>query len=403
MSRGRVAVADLPGLTPPTQTRVAGRIVHVDERGAVLCDSSGNGRVTGVTSLTVGQLAVLDGVWNGEHLVCEAVVETVTPSRSPFDAGADFQRLNADNRRLVRHLSQRARVIRAIREYFDRAGFLEVETPLSVPSPGLDPHLDAMGVIWRGPPRFLITSPEYQMKRLVAGGLERIYQLAKCFRNDETGPRHQPEFTMLEWYRGHAGVDDVMRDTEQLVAHVARTLHGRPVLFAGSREVDVTPPWPRITLREAFAWFAGTPMDDVLPDEDRFFRLLVESVEPALDGIGAAFLCEYPASMASLARKRPDDLSVAERFEAYVAGIELCNGFGELTDESEQRARLEQDQATRRAAGQVVYPIDEGFLRALAAGMPPSGGNALGVDRLAMLAVGAENIEDVLAVPASCL
>ncbi len=403
MSRERVALAQLSALSPRTHTRVAGRVVHADELGVVLCDASGNARIAWSAPCAPGALVELDGAWDGARFVCDSVVQSRVPMRSPFAPNSEFQRLQANERRIATHLTQRARVMRAIREYFDHREFLEVETPLAVPSPGLDPHLDALGVSWRGPERYLITSPEYQMKRLLAGGLERIYQLAKCFRADEIGSRHQPEFTMLEWYRAYAGVGEVMHDTEQLVAHVALTLHGRPSLFSGAREIDVTPPWPRITLREAFQWFAGISMDEVVADDDRFYRLLVESVEPALEGVGAAFLWEYPASMASLARKKPSDPSVAERFEAYVAGLELCNGFGELTDPQEQRARLQQDQASRRADGKVVYPIDERFMEALEEGMPASGGNALGVDRLVMLVLGAEHIEDVLAIPASRL
>jgi len=403
VSRARVALHDLASLLPRTQTRVAGRVVHTDELGTVLCDASGNLRVQWASAPAAGSLVTLDGEWDGANLTVHALIDAQTPLRSAFDAGAEFQRLQASDRRIARNLMQRARVIRSVRQYFDRSDFLEVETPLVVNSPGLDPHLDAFALNATKPERFLITSPEYQMKRLLAGGLERIYQLAKCFRDDEIGSRHQPEFTMLEWYRAFSGVEDVMRDTEQLTAQVAIALSGAPTLRLGERDIDVTPPWPRITVREAFTWFAGTSMDEVLPDEDRFFRLLVESVEPALEGVGAVFLHEYPSSMASLARKKPSDPSVAERFEAYVGGIELCNGFGELTDPVEQRARFEQDQRTRAAQGKVVYPIDERFLRALEEGMPPSAGNALGLDRLVMLALGSEHIEDVLAVPASRL
>jgi lysyl-tRNA synthetase class 2 len=275
-----------------------------------------------------------------------------------------------------------------------------------VPSPGLDVHLDALTVRTGPDERYLITSPEYQMKRLLAGGLERIYQLAKCFRNDEVGPQHQPEFTMLEWYRAYAGVDEVMADTEQLVAAMATAISGVPVLHTAHGPVDVAPPWPRLTVREAFARFAQVDVLALLQEEhgeDTFYRLLVERVEPALSELGALFLCEYPASMASLARKKPSDPRVAERFEAYVAGVELCNGFGELTDPVEQRARLLADQAERARQGLPVYPLDEQFLAALEQGVPPSGGNALGLDRLVMLALGAAHIEDVTAVPASRL
>ena len=302
---------------------------------------------------------------------------------------------------------------------------MEVETPLVVPSPGLDVHLAALAVSTRAGERYLITSPEYQMKRLLAGGLERIYQLCKCFRADEVGEHHQPEFTMLEWYRTHAGVEDVMCDTEQLVAHLARWVARRwprpgeddaiaarrrspsaqcpALLHTAFGDVDVTPPWQRVTMREAFARFGSTSMEEALRDEALFYRVLVEHIEPGLAQLGAVFLCEWPARMASLARKKPGDESVAERFEAYVAGVELCNGFGELTDVTEQRARLIADQRERARLGLPVYPIDERFLDALAQGIPASGGNALGVDRLLQLLLGAPHIEDVLALGASRL
>jgi lysyl-tRNA synthetase class 2 len=314
----------------------------------------------------------------------------------------------------IERLRLRADVMRQIRAFFDGQDFLEVETPLVVPSPGLDVHLDAMRVEHKRHERYLITSPEYQMKRLLAGGLHRLYQICKCFRNDELGERHQPEFTMLEWYRGEANVEAVMRDTEALVAalasDLAHRLHasdtpssGKVLLHSALGEIDVTPPWPRLTMRDAFARFCAVSMEEALRDEERFYRLLIDHIEPGLAQMGAVFLCEWPASMASLARKKPGDPSVAERFEAYIAGVELCNGFGELTDAREQRERLLADQAARRALGLPVYPIDERFLAALEEGMPESAGNALGVDRLIMLLLGAEQIEDVMALGASRL
>jgi lysyl-tRNA synthetase class 2 len=304
--------------------------------------------------------------------------------------------------------------MRQVRVFFDARDFLEVETPLVVPSPGLDVHLDAMRVLHKKQERYLITSPEYQMKRLLAGGLGHIYQICKCFRNDELGERHQPEFTMLEWYRSEASADAVMRDTEELVANLTRALSSRhapsasadrdkAIMHTALGAIDVTPPWPRLTMREAFARFCDVSMDDALADEERFYRLLIDHIEPGLARMGAVFLCEWPASMASLARKKASDPSVAERFEAYIAGVELCNGFGELTDPAEQRERLLADQAARRELGLPVYPIDERFLAALEEGLPESAGNALGVDRLLMLLTGAAHIEDVMAIGASRL
>src|SRR5271165_5201422 len=187
---------------------------------------------------------------------------------------------------------------------------------------------------------------------------------------------------MLEWYRARAGVDDVMRDTEQLVAAVTGG-----TVRVGGRAVDVRPPVDRLTVCEAFAtyagWSEGETLDAAARDEDRFFRALVDAVEPALARRDrAVFLVDYPATQASLARRKPGDPRVAERFELYVAGVELCNGFGELTDPVEQRARLLADQAERRRRGLPEYPLDERFLEAVAK-LPECAGNALGLDRLA--------------------
>ena len=301
----------------------------------------------------------------------------------------------------MKRLRERAEAIGRVRRFFDARGFVEVETPALVPSPGLDLHLDAFEVAGgdRGAPRWLITSPEYQMKRLLAEGWARIYQVARCFRRGEFGARHNPEFTMLEWYRANAGVESVMRDTEQLVAAVTGGL-----VRLGDRAVDLRPPFERLTVADAFARFAGWSVEETLEaasrDEDRFFRTLVEGVEPALERFDrGVFLVDYPASQAALARKKPDDPRFAERFELYVAGLELCNGFGELVDPLEQRARLEHDREARRERGLPLYPLDERFLDALSR-VPPSAGNALGLDRLVALSCGTANIADVLAFAA---
>jgi lysyl-tRNA synthetase class 2 len=297
----------------------------------------------------------------------------------------------------MKRLRERARILAGLRRFFDARGFLEVQTPAVVPSPGLDLHLDAFALSARGAdaPRWLATSPEYQMKRLLADGWERIYQIGPAFRRGELGARHNPEFTILEFYRANAAMEDVMHDTEQLVSAVT----GGRVGLQG-RTIDVEPPLERIGVCDAFERFAGWAAAETLraaaEDEDSFHRTLVEKVEPALERLDrGVFLVDYPATQASLARRSPRDPLLAERFELYVAGVELCNGFGELVDPVEQRARLERDRLERSSRGMPVYPIDEKFLQALAR-MPPSGGNALGVDRLVALACGTTDIRDVV-------
>jgi lysyl-tRNA synthetase class 2 len=298
----------------------------------------------------------------------------------------------------MKRLRERARIRTVVRAFFDARGFVEVETPAIVVSPGLDLHLDAFQVTAREgrAPRWLSTSPEYQMKRLLADGWSHIYQLAPCFRHGERGERHSPQFTMLEWYRARAGVDDIIGDTEQLLAAVTGG-----TVRVGKRTIDVLPPLERLPVCEAFALFAGWSMEETLDasahDEDRYFRTLIEKVEPALERMDrAVWLVDYPASQASLARLKPGDARFAERCELYVAGIELCNGFGELVDPITQRARFARDQEKRRERALPVYPMDERFLDALVR-VPPSAGNALGFDRLVALACGTSDITVAMA------
>ena len=393
----RAPIESLARLAAPCTVRLAGRVTFADGSRARLEDASG------VTMIALGACAAppdgawiaLDGAWDGALVEARSIEILSAPIGERWRVHGEWVRLHEGERRLMRALETRAAALRAVRAFFDERGFLEVETPSAVPSPGLDLHLDAFGVAGAAEERWLITSPEYQMKRLLSGGLERIYQVCRCFRRGERGARHQPEFTMLEWYRALAGSDDVMRDTEEMVAHVARAVLG------GTRvgSIDLAPPWDRLTVDEAFERHAGLRTVDVLPDEERFFRVLTETIEPMLGTERPVFLTEWPSSMASLARVLPHRPDRADRFECFAAGVELCNGFGELTDPVEQRARLERDRAARDLVGLPVYPIDERFLAALEEGMPPSGGNALGVDRLVMLLLGAPQIDDVVAIP----
>jgi lysyl-tRNA synthetase class 2 len=227
--------------------------------------------------------------------------------------------------------------------------------------------------------------------------MSRIYQLCKAYRRGELGASHQPEFTMLEWYRAFCGAEQLMSDTERLAAALALALNGTTRIRGERGTIDLAPPWERLTVREAFARHAGVDVDALLSDEEAFFRTLVERVEPELGRERPVFLTHYPAGMAALARLLPDDPAHADRFEAYVDAIELCNGFGELTDAVEQRRRFEQDLMRRSREGRPLYPIDEGFLAALLEGLPDSAGNALGFDRLLMLLEGERDIARVVA------
>lgn len=413
-------VADLSALGPGL-VALEGRLVHLElvdgALRALLEDRSGAVWLRGGLALLArGDRVSLEGRWTGTSIEVLSIERLARPTRAFPSPGSDHAWLTADDRRRLRFLEQRAVIFEEVREELAELLLLEVETPLAVPSPGLDLHLDAVqlhcdtkggedtngGEDMKGGERFLITSPEYQMKRLLAAGLGDIYQIAKCFRKGELGARHQPEFTMLEWYRSPGELDSVLADTEAIVRAALRAV-GRAHIDGERGRIELPDRFDRLSVADAFRDIAGLDVFDVLPDEERFFRIIVEKIEPELGRERPVFLTRWPASMASLARLCPDDPRFAERAELFIDGMELCNAFGELTDPVEQRARLLRDQEARRAAHLPVYPLDERFLAALEDGIPPSGGNALGLDRLVMLACGTRHIDDVVAIPASRL
>jgi lysyl-tRNA synthetase class 2 len=284
----------------------------------------------------------------------------------------------------------------------------------------MEPHLRAFQTMLERPgddsvPRFLHTSPEFAMKKLLVAGLPRIYQLTHCFRNAERGSTHSPEFSMLEWYRAGASYLDLIGDCEALL----RATGTRLMTWQG-RVCNPYETWERLTVAEAFSRHCGI---DVLPTvddrdalaaaaqplgiaphdgdtwEDLFFRIFLAAIEPKL-GIGVpTVLYDYPISMAALSRPKASDPTLCERFELYVCGLELANAFGELTDAAEQRRRFEADQATKQKLYGETYPIDADFIAALEHGLPESAGIALGFDRLVMLVAGASHIDDVLWAP----
>jgi elongation factor P--(R)-beta-lysine ligase len=313
--------------------------------------------------------------------------------------GSDFLRFHGHDARLYRNIQARARLLAALRAFFDGQGFMEAETPVIVESPGVETHLAAVEVALTPAPgagihsRYLITSPEYHMKRLLGVGFKRVYQIARVFRDGEAGRRHRPEFSMVEWYRAFDSYEALMTDCEALVAALSG---GAEALLYQGREIDLCPPWPRLPFRQALMERAGIPDPDRLSPEEQL-EALVTHVEPTLGMTRPEFLVEYPASMASLARRKPGDPRVAERFELYIGGIELANGFSELVDPAEQAARFDADLAEREALGLPRYPVDEAFLDALRDGVPPSTGVALGLDRLFMVLLDADDIDQVIA------
>ncbi len=322
-------------------------------------------------------------------------------------------------------LEARGRIKTALRDWFDTRGFTEIEAGQLQVSPGNETHLHALATKVLTPdgtprPMYLHTSPEFACKKLLAAGETQIYDFARVFRNREAGPLHATEFTMLEWYRVGADWRVVMDDTLALVRAAAAAVPTTTLRWRDMEVVvDAEPVY--LTLQDAFQEFAGIDLlatadaegqglRDALADaatataisitaddswSDIFSKILVEKIEPFLGLSAPTFLCEYPSCEAALARKSPTDPRVAERFELYVCGVELANGFGELTDPVEQRARFEVDMAEKLAIYGETYPIDEDLLAALAI-MPPASGIALGFDRLVMLATGARRIDDVL-------
>jgi len=325
-------------------------------------------------------------------------------------------------------LAARTAITRSVRAWFEGHGFVEVETPALQVSPGNEAHLHAFAteLVAPGAERsalYLRTSPEFAAKKLLAGGERRFFELARVWRNRERGPLHHPEFTMLEWYRAEAPYEALMADCAALLATAADAAGATTLSYRG-RTADPYAEPERITLAEAFARFAGVDLLATVavggatdrerlvaaateqgirtaPDDtwaDVFSRILVEKVEPNLGARRATILCEYPVAEAALARPKPADPRVAERFELYACGVELANGFGELTDADELRRRFghAMDEKQRRYGER--YPIDEDFLAATAA-MPPASGVALGFDRLVMLAAGATAVDQVVWTP----
>jgi lysyl-tRNA synthetase class 2 len=328
-------------------------------------------------------------------------------------------------------LMARARIAVAARNYFMEREFVEVETPALQVSPGMEPHLRAIEADLHDPfggaqTLYLHTSPEYAMKKLLAAGMPRIFQLAHAFRDGERSELHHPEFTMLEWYRVSGGLEDLIADCTALARAAAEAAGGRE-LRRGKEACDPFAEWERLSVAEAFARDAGIDLLATITDpqardpdpapiksearrigvaaqegdrfEDVFFRILLAKIEPKLGRGRPTVLHGYPLCVSALAKPNPRDPRLAERFEVYASGVELANGCVELTDAAEHHRRFAHDAAVKQQLYGRRYPVDADFMAALKAGLPDCAGVALGFDRLVMLATGADKIEDVLWAP----
>jgi len=317
---------------------------------------------------------------------------------------------------------QRSEIINSIRAFFKKEGFLEVQTPTLVKCPGQELYLNPLKVSLKDERNkqyegYLITSPEYSLKKLLVAGFNKIFELARVFRNNESfGGIHNPEFTMLEWYRANSDYEEIMKDTEKLVCFLNKKINKSTYLNYQGYKIDLTSPWPKISVREAFMKYAKIDLDKaktlksfksqiknkqyLMNDwNDIFYSVFLNEIEPNFPKNRPLIIYDYPLPQASLAKRKNKSGFYAERFEIYIGGLELANAFSELTDPEEQYQRFKKEQILRKKMKKDIIPIDEDFIYALQLGMLPSGGIALGVERLQMLLLDIEDINDLLLFP----
>jgi len=423
------------GVNNSKKVVVAGRVIGILDDGFVLQDHSGRVDIVYTLGVNVGDIVETKiqklKKTNNEGKEVESFVargvNVLAPCVSEY-----FIRKEDDNYKkividkfLQEKMDKRIEILEGIRNFFRERKFVEIETPLLVKLPGMEPYLDPFKTQFitqagSQSDMFLITSPEYAMKKILVTGQEKIFQICKSFRNRETdSDLHNPEFTLLEWYQSYASYMEIMEDTEDMVEYLAKQINGEALINYQNAKVDVSTPWPRKTVKEVFKEYAGVDdmvleneeelrrvvrekgykVDDETSYEDLFFKIFMNEIEPKLGFDRPVIVHEYPVSMAALSKKCEKNSQYAERFEVYIAGVELCNAFTELNDPIEQKERLEEEHKQRIEMGKEDYPVDLSFISALEFGMPPSGGNALGVDRLVMLLTDTPDIRDIIYFP----
>lgn len=309
---------------------------------------------------------------------------------TPIRSGKNHKLIHRQQR-ITQNLILRSRIIQTVRDFFTGQNFLDVDTPIRIPAPAPEPFIAALpSGDW-----YLQTSPELNMKRLLAAGYPKIFQICKCFRKEERGKRHLEEFTMLEWYEAGATYHDLMDHCETIFLFIGDRLKLDGGIRYQRHFIDISPSWERLSVEDAFIRYSSLTMDAALKS-DKFDEIIAFDIEPNLGLTKPTFLYDYPASTCPLAVPRPDQPHLAQRFELYIGGLELCNGFTELTDPDEQRRRFAKELARRENSGEDVYPMPEKFLDDLHM-MPEAAGNAMGLDRLIMLFAQAESIDEVVA------
>ncbi len=430
---GRTKLAELKTEAPDAfRATVVGRIMALSQATFTLEDQTErrtfhySGEENGKGRLRVGDIVQVEvvfssGCWRMENFT---VLAPCMLDGARLEHWLKLWNRHSDGKR--RRLETRARAIKLIRNFFEHLGFLEVETPSLVKCAGMEPHLFGFESDWVGPDNsftrhyHMPTSPEFHMKQLLMLGYEKIFQLARSYRNREYSPTHQPEFIMLEWYRAYAPYEKLMDDMEHLAYFLQKEINGSPVLKYHGCEIDLTPPWNRISVKEIFQKKLNIDLSivqngaDLVQQasaagyrylngdenfEDAFFKLFLTEIELKLGWDKPCILYDYPFEMAALSRRKPGDKRFCERFEAYIAGIELANAFGELNNAREQRKRFEEMAREKKAIYGYEYAPDPDFLEGLEFGMPPSSGIALGVERLIMLILGEKSINELIAFP----